>query len=703
MTNRTLVIMGVVLTLLVGTYILQKTSDRRPRAAGTSENAIGGSWKADAVARIEVYRGKPEEAVVVRKKGEAWTLPKTFDSAGDKSKIERFLDGLREMQGTPRGNDAAIHKNFGLESESALHIVLYDADGKEIEHWLSGKRAPGYDQSFVRRASNHEVYVANRDLGRAVGLADDTGRPAAPAWLDLAVTQLEKKKLTSVQISSPGVQLSFQRKEKPSEEKPADPKEEKKEEKKEKEYEWIHATAGLSYPGKTEGVGAMLDAICAVKAEDVADPAKVAEYGLAAPTYRVAVGLEDKEPLELRVGAEVPGKADHYYAQAGRQGPIFVLGRSTIDGIFKKGKDLLELPSPVLPRRARKIVISGPHRDIVLEVARNGWMITTPSINRGPTMDHLQTFATRIADYTPEDVTVSVDPKSTGLDNPEHRIVFEDDRQPLEIRIGAKAPGKTPRRFMAMSEAEGIFIIPESDLESLSPKLKDLVDYRPVRVDRDMVRQIQAVVEGETVTLERAEMWECKVKGIPLAGNPTGIDPYLEFVTSIQPIDVLNKVKVDKPEQQLVFVLDDGTRLELDLGKKDGRAWVRHKGTVYQIDEGTYHRPEGKLGTIMERILFKRRDDIESVGMKIDAVEKAMDKSRLPTLGVEEIVGMDRRAESGIDASKTTLTIKVKSVRQAAEYVFVFGVQKGDCRYVWLKGSDGLMLIKEELYQSLIK
>jgi len=382
---------------------------------------------------------------------------------------------------------------------------------------------------------------------------------------------------------------------------------------------------------------------------------------------------------------------------------VYILPKATLDTVFKKGRDLLDLPSPAVSRRTRKIVISGPTREIVMEVGRTGWIFSTPSINRGPTEEGLTGFVQRIVNFTPEDVTVSVDPRTTGLDNPEHRILFQSDQSGMEIRFGGKAPGKTPRRFASIADAEGIFIVSETEIEALSPKLKELLDYRPFRVDRDAVRRIEATIEKERLTFERMKGWDCQWKGYPFAAIAVSLDSYLDFITGIQAFDVLNKFKVDKVDQQITFGLDDGSKIELELGKKDAISWVRWKGQVYQIDEQIYNKPDVKLAHVMDKILFRVRDDIESVGMKIDGTDKIMDKSRLPDFKVEELAGMDKRAESGIDASKTTMTVKVKTLKQSNDYTLVFGAAKGNLRYVWLKSSDGLILIKEELYQALIK
>jgi hypothetical protein len=414
----------------------------------------------------------------------------------------------------------------------------------------------------------------------------------------------------------------------------------------------------------------------------------------------------EAKPWELRVGAETAAKSGKFYAQVNRAGAIFVVSRSTLEGVFKKGRDVMELPSLETPS-TYKIGILGPHRDIVMEMSpeQRAMIFTTPAIQRVAKFESVRDYFRRISEYRPEDVAAGLDLKAAGLEPPEHRAVFEGERRTSELRVGAKVPGDEMRRFCMLSTAERIFIVPEADIENLFPKLKEFVEYRPIPANRTVLK-IETTLDGHSVLLERGETWSVRVRGCPLSGSSGAGDPYVEFVQGLQAQETLNKLAVEAPKYTLALTFEDQSKVQIEAGKSGDRCWARVGGQLIQIDEGEYNKLDRKLDSVCEKILFKKRDAIENVSMKTEAGEKAMDKARLPELKVEEILTMEKKEESGVEGSKTALAVKTREARQTLEHTVVFGAQppdRKDMRYAWYSGSECLLLVKEELYQTLIK
>lgn len=697
MTNRTLGLMGGVLVLLIGLYVLQKTAGRRVQTP-SDEIRIGVEFKVEDVQEIELVRGK--DSVLLKRDGAEWRLPNTFQSKGDKKKIDSFLETLRDLKGEPRGRGADYHKEVGLDTEKALHVVLKGGGGREIERLLVGKRAPGFDRSFARRASSEDVFIAHRNLLSLTGVMGADDPPKPQAWLDLQVTELDRAKMVHVRMRGPATLYEFRREEKKKEE-PPQKEGEKKEEK--KEYEWLQAREGLDYRAKKEAVERMLDDLRAVRAEDVADPARVSEYGFDAPQYEAVVTLEDKKQVVLQIGTEVPNKKGNYYARTGEQPTVFVVTQTTVQNLFPKGRDLMELPSPELPRGCHRIMFAAAHR--VIDMAFEGTArFTDPPLKQAPRLPKLEAYAGRLSKFTPEDVSTLVDPREAGLDKPEHTVLFESQLGNLEIRVGGKASGN--RRFLSFSGEPHIFLIAESDLSTFAPTIREFLEYRPFKVERDGIQEVHATVEGKPVRLVRRDVWECHLQGYPFTGVQSGIDKYLEFLADLKPVEILNRLQVGEPAQKLRYVLDDGTTLDLELGKTGDYYWVREGGRVFQIEEAHFKKAEAKLQDVCERLMLKKREAIESITLKTPSGEKTLDKATLPELRVEDFAPAEKRTESGVDQMKTVLTIKLREGRQVRDLVLIFGEQPADrkeLRTMIVAGAEVVAYVREELFQQLLK
>lgn len=698
MSNRNLAFMSAVFVLLLGLYVFQKVAGRRSEAP-SDEVQITVSFKVEDVQEIELVRGK--DSVLIRRDGTDWRIPNTFNSKGDKKKIDSFLETLRDLKGQPRGKGAEFQKDVGLDSDKALHIAL-KGGGKEYERLLVGKRAPGFDRCFVRRASADEVFVAHRNLLSVCGLIGAEDPPKPQAWLDLLVAEVDRSKVVHLRLRGPATLYEFRREEKKKEE--AVSKEGEKNEKKEekKEYEWVQAREGLNYRAKKEGVERVLDELKSVKAEDVADPAKAGEYGFDAPQYELTATLEDKKQVVIQVGKEVPDKKGSFYARAGGS-TVFVMSETGIRNLFPRGRDLLELPSPNLPRGGHRLLISSPHRVIDIVVEGRALKFAEPQIRQAPRLQKVQAYTGRLSDLKPEDVSTVADPREAGLDKPEHTVLFESELGNLEIRVGGKLAGK--QRYVSFTGEPHIFLVADSDLSTLTPTIREFLDLRPWKVDKDSIQEIHSTVEGKPVRMVRRDPWECHLQGYPLTGIESGIDKFLEFLADLKPVEVLNRLKVEAPAQKIRYVVDDAT-LELELGKTGDYYWVREGGQVYQVEESHYKKPDVKLQDICERLMLKKRDAVESITLKTESGEKVLDKAKLPELRLEDFAPPEKRPESGVDQMKTVLTVKLREGRQVRDLVLVFGEQPADrkeLRYVMVAGGETPAYVREELFQQLLK
>lgn len=695
MSDKKLAGMLLILVLLIALFALQKSTGYRPPAASEDKRICVG-WNSDNIRKFEIYKGtQTAESIIVERDGLYWKLPKTFNSKGDKGKIESFLTSLSDLKGLPRGTGQAIFKDLGVEPDKAIHIVIYGNENREIEHVLVGKRGPGYDKSFVKRFASDQVFLANRNLLTSVGAKDDDDKPLITTWLDLEMITIDKTKISSFVFETPFSAHSFKRIQK---------KKEKPEDK--DEFEWTNANASIPFKLKPNAVDGILDSIKTLKGEDVADPAKIAEYGFDSALYKAAFTIDGQKTTELLVGKELASKKDSFYAKVDRGREIFVISKSTVDSIFKKGKDLLDFPSPEIPGYFLKLVITGRHREFVVSIKGERLVITEPKIDIAVDHEKAKDFIRNLAKFDPDDISLLQDRSKTGLDMPEHKVVLEGTTGILELRIGSKVLADPTKRFFQFSGSAFIYIISETDLSKFVPHLDNFVDYKPIKVQKEAITAIKTKVEGKDVTLEQGEEWYCKYMGYPFAGISSGINKCIDILTDFKPKEILNKLTVGSAEHTIVYNLEDGSEITVEIGKTLDWHWAKIKDVVYEIDEQTYKKPQQKLDELHEKIIFKKRDSIESFTLKTETGDKVLVKDKIGELKIEEILLPDKIAESGVKESKVALVIKVRSGTELVDKVIKFGnqpVNKTFLRHAFLEGSDTVVLIKEDFYQSLLK
>lgn len=683
--------------LLGASYALQKAAGGR--TGGVSVQHFITGWKKEDVRKIEIYRGSPSaESVILEKAGEEWKLPNLYQSRVDLSTLDSFFDAVLSMEGEPRGESQELHKELGLEKDKALHI-LFHGDGKVLEHLLVGKRAPGFNRSFVRREAENMAYVVTSNLNQKVGCSSDEEKPSSQTWADLAMWKLDKEKIEHISLLAPGTLFELERKEKPSEAQPGDGKDSQgkdgaKDEKK-KEYTWHTETRALqTYKLREDRVRRLLDTLSSVRGKKVADPAKLDEYELRSPAYTAQVRLEGGQVRVLRIGKEVPGESETRYARAD-DGPVFTFSQWTIDDIFPRGKDLFEFPRPELPETLQRIRIEGPRREIVIEYQQNRFAILSPDVKRYANPNLLQQFLNRLLEFTPADLAIGVDRATCGLDNPEYRLVWTAPDVPtFEIRVSAGGP-RPKTRYVGFSNSEKIYFHPEDDALRLVPPLKDFVEIKPFAKEKDSLQELRLTEEGLSAVFERGENWRAAVFGFPVPVQQGELDQLLDFFDDVTIEDILSKPpELGSPVRTIEFTRPDGRPVKLEFFKGEGNLrYLRAGEQVWAISTYHYDKATTKAESLFEKVLFKNRDKLQSARWRTEGGEKALDVAKLPEITVVRFAAS--ATDSGIDASKTALILAEKKERTGPgrQWTIRIGNAPKDApnqRYLAVEGASGV-------------
>jgi hypothetical protein len=309
------------------------------------EHLVPQTLRVDSIRGFDLYQGAhPQDIVRVRQRDGAWVVPSRFEAPGNSTKIQQFLTQFSTLQGELRADSTALLGDFRLTDEQALHLKVYtDAPDQPAFSLLVGKGSGS--NSFVRRAGEGRVYSVNLNLYNSVGLSSGTTDqiPTAKPWLDLHLQNMPKEQVAAVDLHTPRRELRFitqptaasggTETSQTSSTLPVPA--------------WQLVSPALTYSVKQDAVEGLVTTLRTLQGDDVADPAKVAEYGLDTPPYRATLTLQpsgqEARQVAVLIGNDVPEKSGSRYARLGDRGPVYVVPEWAWQRLFPTLGTLLDL------------------------------------------------------------------------------------------------------------------------------------------------------------------------------------------------------------------------------------------------------------------------------------------------------------------------------------------------------------------------
>src|SRR6516162_1190844 len=288
-----LVVIVIVLGILA---VLFKRSPAPPQLAEEVglERLVPPTLHTDSITGFELYRGaQPQEVVRLHKRDGTWVVTSRFDTPGNSTKIAQFLTQLSTLQGELRADSTALLGDFQLTDEQALHLKVYtDTPDKPALHLLAGKGSGG--NSFVRRAGEERVYYVNMSLQSMAGLTSGSTEqaPSAKPWLDLHIQNIPQEQVAAVELHSPGRDLRFTTQPAAPTTAAAGSTDAAQTSSTPPAPTWELAAPELAYRVKPGAVEGLVTTLRTLQGDNVADPARSAEYGLDAPPYRATLTVQ---------------------------------------------------------------------------------------------------------------------------------------------------------------------------------------------------------------------------------------------------------------------------------------------------------------------------------------------------------------------------------------------------------------------------
>lgn len=337
--RKNLLILAAALAVLLLIALAQDVTHDRSTRGSSSTMLVAGEFTRDSLGKLVIGRGARTEAVVLQATPGGWQVASAWGAPASTQRVDALLEALSNLRGEFRSDSEALLADFGFTDSTTVRITGYDPAGAVAFTVEAGEKPGQGVGTFVRQPGAAEVYLASADLLGALGVYSAGTGPQGRHFVDLQAYKIERESVDSITLDDGGRALTLT-----------------------KVFTQIQPAAGdtthaapytdrASWEWRVEPrrpvaktkVDAILAAVTSLRAQDVADPAAAAQYGLDPPARRAVVALADGSTTTLAFGgarAAGPGQPAGVYCRVEGRPLIWVVGEYQIESIFKNPDDL---------------------------------------------------------------------------------------------------------------------------------------------------------------------------------------------------------------------------------------------------------------------------------------------------------------------------------------------------------------------------
>ncbi|NLW81538.1 MAG: DUF4340 domain-containing protein [Desulfovibrionales bacterium] len=199
MNARSIVVLALILALLGAGLWYRRTfrDDARVMTSESLRPMVPADLNTTALDRIEISR-PGSAAVILEKTDGSWRIPALGGVMASAQGVEHMLAAVGGLRGELRSSDPAVLRDFELESEQALGLVLHQGQ-TELAHLLFGKG--DFRQVFVRAAGSSDVCVVP---GTILGQLGAHGSSlSAQFWIDTNLLSVPATEVAELRLSTP--------------------------------------------------------------------------------------------------------------------------------------------------------------------------------------------------------------------------------------------------------------------------------------------------------------------------------------------------------------------------------------------------------------------------------------------------------------------------------------------------------------------
>ena len=491
--KRLLPLLALLIVVVIA-GILLKRQPAPPQLADETgfERLVPQNVHVESIRGVDFSLGEqPEQVVRLRRQDTAWVATSYYNAPVQTEKITAFLTTVSTLEGELRTEQPELLADFQLDEAHALHLRLYtDSLDTPAVHLLAGKSSGR--QSFMRRANATRVYSVNLNVRSEAGLAGNQAEQqlTAKPWVNLHIQEVPKEQITALAVHTPERTLHFVWQSAPPATAPA-PAQETPPPATPANTHWQLTTPQVPYAVKQGGLDSLVNTLRTLRADDIADPANLATYGLEQPSYRAILtvqGAAGSEPREvpLLVGEAVPEQAGKRYSRLGSEGPIYILPAWAFRRLFPPAKEVLELPrlevqpadvQRVTWRQAEGAGTLEPHSTAApagdTAAAKITWQVVEfPEASVDETT--VQALFNALTQLSVED-WIDHPAQPTGLDQPqvECQVTLRDNRT-LSLALGNSRGSSDAGYYARLLDSPGVFIVPTTAYTALNDALSQL-------------------------------------------------------------------------------------------------------------------------------------------------------------------------------------------------------------------------------------
>ena len=157
--TKSLKISLIILTLLIGIYLLNVKSQNRLESSATA--IFTGNQK--NITKVLIQQG--EEAIELSLNDTTWEIAGNDTLIIKSRSIDNLFDKvLKVNRGTIISENPNKYDKYAIDDSTGTHLAIIDANGNTIEYYIFGRSKSDYSRSYVRIGNNPKVYLADENV-----------------------------------------------------------------------------------------------------------------------------------------------------------------------------------------------------------------------------------------------------------------------------------------------------------------------------------------------------------------------------------------------------------------------------------------------------------------------------------------------------------------------------------------------------------
>jgi len=569
MKGKQILVLGAIFIVLVVIVMLSRLSEPGHKTR-IEEDVLVGEFDTGQAAYVEFYHGgKPEVKVALVKKEGLWTVPARHGARADKERVEKLLKDIAGLKGEARTSDPALFGEFAISDKEAVHFIVKDTGGSNMAHLLIGKAGPDHRSGFVRLAGGNSVYPVDVAMLSRLGVSRQENAAVSgiedKRWLDLTILpDFKAEEVVKLSLDSPERGLAFER------------TVEEQEEGQKKKGPWAIVTEGIAYKAKDAGIESVLSGLAGRRAEDVADPDNMKDYGFDKPTHTAEITADSGKTTKIAIGASFEQEgAKKYYLKIDGDPLPYIAAQYLVDRLFEDAKKLLDLKVfEIKEKDAGSVLLDGPEYHILIQRSEAGrWEVASPPLDFKADKEAAKKLAGKYLTFVPDDILNKRKKEDSGqaqyaatirlADGKEHKMFFSEELE-----------GSEGERLCWTDSHAEFFIVGKNAFRQLFPDISTLLDIRLAQIDRESLERITIKREREEFQFREDEgKWRLEILGYEFEAFSRKVEEILNSFTDIKPSAVIITEDLEKYglEKPILTVEIKGykEKTSISIGKKD--------------------------------------------------------------------------------------------------------------------------------------